>query len=57
MTAIINGVNGKLIIVTVGVWGIGVLALLAYGIKHSNSLSVSYGNVKFAFSTANAIVI
>lgn len=57
MAAIINGPNGKYVLVTISILGFSTILLCAFGIQHGYSPSISYRNAQLAFSKVNAVFI
>ena len=55
MAAIINGPNGKYVLATINFLGISTILLCAYCIQQGYSPSISYDNMRFAFSKTDSV--
>jgi len=55
MAAIINGQNGKYVIVSATLLGLSVLTVIGYGIKSGYEPHISYRDARLSFSKAPCV--
>ena len=53
MATVINGQNGKYVIISFTLLGLGVLTVIGYGIRSGYEPSISYGDTRLSFSKAS----